>query len=366
MSSATHPTDTAPLQISDIRGFHVPGDYVVTDSGEMMSGGIFVEHYKPAKVLKSAPIVMVHGNWQTAANFTGTPDGRRGWAHDFLRAGYEVYLIDQPARGRSGNPADLHGVREGKTVEFVEQRFTNSAAWKLWPQAATHTQWPGTGRKGDPAFDRLYASQVESLVDRRVTEQLNLAANIRLAEQIGPAIWLTHSQSGPFGFALADACPDKVLALLSIEPNGPTFHECLMMGEADGWFRDSEEVVRPLGAGQLLMNFEPPLPAGQPLPSQRQTKADGPGLIPCHLQAEPARQLPNLGNLKLAIVVGEASYHAPYDHCTAAFLGQAGVPVDLIRLEDRGINGNGHMMMLEQNNHEIADLLLQWLDERKL
>ena len=207
---------------------------------------------------------------------------------------------------------------------------------------------------------------MESLVDRRVTEQLNLAANIRLAEQIGPAIWLTHSQSGPFGFALADACPDKVLALLSIEPNGPTFHECLMMGEADGWFRDSEEVVRPLGAGQLLMNFEPPLPAGQPLPSQRQTKADGPGLIPCHLQAEPARQLPNLGNLKLAIVVGEASYHAPYDHCTAAFLGQAGVPVDLIRLEDRGINGNGHMMMLEQNNHEIADLLLQWLDERKL
>jgi len=32
-----------------------------------------------------------------------------------------------------------------------------------------------------------------------------------------------------------------------------------------------------------------------------------------------------------------------------------------LRLEDQNIKGNGHMMMLEKNNHEIADCLLNWM-----
>jgi hypothetical protein len=31
-----------------------------------------------------------------------------------------------------------------------------------------------------------------------------------------------------------------------------------------------------------------------------------------------------------------------------------------VRLPDRGIRGNAHMMMLEKNNLEIAALLRQW------
>ena len=33
---------------------------------------------------------------------------------------------------------------------------------------------------------------------------------------------------------------------------------------------------------------------------------------------------------------------------------------DFLRLEDKNITGNGHMMMLEKNNHEIADVLIGW------
>jgi hypothetical protein len=58
--------------------------------------------------------------------------------------------------------------------------------------------------------------------------------------------------------------------------------------------------------------------------------------------------------------VSEASYHAPYDHCTAAYLKQAGVPVTFLRLEEKGIKGNGHMVMYEKNNLEIAALLIDW------
>ena len=52
----------------------------------------------------------------------------------------------------------------------------------------------------------------------------------------------------------------------------------------------------------------------------------------------------------------EASFGAPTAHCNAAFLKQAGVPVDFIRLADIGIRGNGHFLMLENNNLEIAAL----------
>jgi len=31
-------------------------------------------------------------------------------------------------------------------------------------------------------------------------------------------------------------------------------------------------------------------------------------------------------------------------------------------LADRGIRGNGHMMMLEKNNLQIAAVMAEWLD----
>lgn len=34
-----------------------------------------------------------------------------------------------------------------------------------------------------------------------------------------------------------------------------------------------------------------------------------------------------------------------------------------IRLTDKGIRGNGHMMMLEKNNLEIAAVMADWLKE---
>ena len=40
---------------------------------------------------------------------------------------------------------------------------------------------------------------------------------------------------------------------------------------------------------------------------------------------------------------------------------QLGVRHDFVRLDDAGIHGNSHMMMLEKNNLEIADYLIRWL-----
>jgi hypothetical protein len=66
------------------------------------------------------------------------------------------------------------------------------------------------------------------------------------------------------------------------------------------------------------------------------------------------------------IVTGEASYHAAYDHCTAAYLEQAGAHNTFIRLADQGVRGNGHMMMIEKNSNAIAAVIAQWLDRQRL
>jgi hypothetical protein len=42
-------------------------------------------------------------------------------------------------------------------------------------------------------------------------------------------------------------------------------------------------------------------------------------------------------------------------------LSDAGVSNTYVRLPDVGIMGNGHMMMLEKNNLEIAQFLIKWI-----
>jgi hypothetical protein len=47
-----------------------------------------------------------------------------------------------------------------------------------------------------------------------------------------------------------------------------------------------------------------------------------------------------------------------------AYLKQAGVDVDFVRLADIGLHGNGHMMMMEKNSDAIAQVIIEWLDKR--
>ena len=46
---------------------------------------------------------------------------------------------------------------------------------------------------------------------------------------------------------------------------------------------------------------------------------------------------------------GEASSHASYTEFTVQFLRQAGVSVQYLKLEDKGVRGNGHLQVLEKD-----------------
>ena len=92
-------------------------------------------------------------------------------------------------------------------------------------------------------------------------------------------------------------------------------------------------------------------------------KAQKPGLADCFVQKEPARRLPNLASIPVAVVTSEASAWSMHDHGTVDYLVQAGVRAVHLRLEDHGLRGNGHLMMQERNSDDIAAFLERWISE---
>jgi pimeloyl-ACP methyl ester carboxylesterase len=200
-------------------------------------------------------------------------------------------------------------------------------------------------------FDAFQATQVPYLADAVETQRLALAAGTALLDRVGTAALMTHSQSGTFGWLLADARPDLVKAIVALEPNGPPFENAIVSsGPSRAW-----------GVADLPLTYDPPASAPSDLAIEQQADPDHPDLVRCWQQKAPARRLVNLAGIPVVIVTGEASYHATYDHCTAKYLTAAGVDVTFLRLEERGIYGNGHMLMLEKNSLDIAALVADWL-----
>jgi len=333
--------------------FYVGGKYVGEPGKEIMAGQAYVEVLAPKDERRPYPLVLIHGAGQTATNWMGTPDGRKGWAEYFVEQGYVVYMLEQPMRGRSAwHPGD--GATRMFTAKGEQFQFTAIASDGNWPQAKLHTQWPGDGagkgKMGDPVFDAFYATQVETLISNEETQQRNKDAGAALLDRIGPAIVLTHSQSGAFGWLIADARPQRVKAIIAIEPAGPPF-EATIIGTGK---------QRAFGPTDIPITYDPPIKDASELAIERESKPDGPDLFVCWMQKAPARQLVNLKGIPVVIMAAEASYHQVYDHCTAKYLNQAGVKTEYIRLQDKGIRGNGHMVMIEKNNLDIARLVDDW------
>jgi pimeloyl-ACP methyl ester carboxylesterase len=349
--------EEGPLVIAKQGYFFAGGRIDSSIAGSPMVGQMYVEYQIPHQLTHRYPVVMIHGGSQTGTNFTGTPDGREGWAQYFLRRGYAVYVVDQVARGRAAHWSNVYGPVTPPRLDFVEQRFVAPERANLWPQAHLHTQWPGTAEPGDATFDQFYASQVPSVVDFAKQQEINRDAGIALLDKIGPAILLTHSQSGAMGWPIADARPNLVKAIVAVEPSGPPVHDVEFKG-APQWFADAAK-TKMSGLGEVPLSYDPP---GAP-EFVREEQPDAPDLVRCWVQKGPARQLKNLKGIPVLVVMSEASYHASYDHCTAKYLRAAGVNTTFMKLADSNIRGNGHMMMLEKNNQQIAVAMMNWLNE---
>jgi pimeloyl-ACP methyl ester carboxylesterase len=359
-ASASLPAGVNAIESSVARQgyFYVGGRYVGEAGREAMIGQMYVEVWVPKEVRRPYPLVFFHGASSTGTTWMQTPDGRRGWAHYFVDQGYIVYITDQPARGRSMYNAQHQGKQIFAIASNTERNSTATAELGTWPQAKLHTQYPGEGpnrgKRGNPVFDAAYARTVAYLASNAETQQLVQNAGTALLDRIGPAILVTHSQAGPFGWLLADARPKLVRGIIAVEPSGPPFHNATR----------SNEPARPWGPTDIPITYAPAIKDAKELRYEREAKADAPDLVMCSLQAGTPRTLPNLRGIPIAIITGEASYHAPYDHCTSKYLAQAGVPNEHIRLEARGIRGNGHGIPSELNNLVTAKLVDDWLQAK--
>jgi pimeloyl-ACP methyl ester carboxylesterase len=354
--------DKPPLDLARDGFFYAGGKPTKINGKTYIAGQMYVEYRIPAKQTHPYPIVFVHGGTRSGANWTGTVDGREGWAQYFTRRGYATYVVDQPGRGRSAYVKEVYGEPRFADAESAQRRYMQQEKFKLWPQAHLHTQWPGTGEIDDPATRQIIGSFLPEISFPKSVPITN-EAMLALADRIGPFIVLMHSQGGPIGWTIADARPDQVKAIVAVEPNGPPGHSLQFVG-APEWFKEGK-IDLPYGLTPTPIAYSPPIKDGDAMKWAREEKADAPGLAVCWKQAEPARQLVNLKKMPIALVTSEASYHASYDHCIVKFMQQAGVTPTHIKLAERGIHGNSHNMMQEKNSDEIAEVIYAWLENIK-
>ena len=348
-----------PLTLARNGSFYVGGKMTEIDGRAVMINHMYVEYMIPARKKHPYPIIMVHGGLRTGVNFTGTLDGKEGWAQYFVRQGYAVYLVDQVGRGRSPIIEKAYGPARMGDIRGVQKRYAQQEKYKLWPQAHLHAPWPGGGEMNDPWVVQLSASQAVEIANFHTQQELNRDALVALVDKIGPSILLAHSQAGAFLWPVADARPNAIKAILAIEPNGPPVRAVDFTGAPD-WFKYGE-VALAYGVTDVPLTYAPPVKDASELKFVQQDKPDGEGLVRCFEQVEPARQLPNLRDIPTLVLTSEASYHAPYDHCTVKYLQRAGVKPSFIRLADVGIHGDSHVLMLEKNSHAIAGVIARWL-----
>ena len=342
--------------------FYAGGKYVGQPGKEVMGGDAYVEVWVPKQIRHPYPIVYIHGAGQTATDWLQTPDGRPGWAYYFAKQGYVQYLVDSPARGRSPYVPDHDGNLNIRTAANLEATFSAAAKKGDFPRAHLHTQFPGTGLMGDPVFDDFAKTQVQFLGGGGPASQDELSrdAFIALLDTIkNPVIILSHSQGGPVGWLIADARPDQVKGIVTVEPAAPPIKGV-----------DTAKVAYNAGGGLTWgatsspIHYDPPIQNPSELQVALEEKSDIPGdVVPCYVQKEPARKLVNLEKIPVVYLSAEGGYHRVFDHCMAKWLNQAGVKTQFVRLEDVGIHGNGHEMMLEKNSDEIAKFIEGWIEK---
>ena len=151
--------------------------------------------------------------------------------------------------------------------------------------------------------------------------------------------------------------PGRVKGIVQLEPSGPPFTLRPPFGNDPAFA---------FGLTDLEIGYEPPAGKNAENMETVVVPAIDADHNDCIMQNPPAKRLTNLSKVPQLVVTGEASFHAPYDYCTVKYLGQAGVDVEHADLGKEGINGNGHMFFMEENNIEIAERVYQWLQKHYL
>ncbi len=315
-----------PLNLADEGSFFVNGENVNTQypgaslaTGPGAPGRITVNqmyvHYRIPAASKALPVIMVHGSNHSGVTYETTPDGREGWATYFVRRGHPVYVVDHAGRGRSGfNPTRINEVRDkpGTNPSTLPTMFfgTHERAWvnfRFGPEYGKpfpNLQFPLEAL--DQYLQQLIVNS-ETALERGAAHTVDALAV--LLDKIGPAVVMVHSQSGVYGVDVVRKRPQAVRALVSVE------------GGCEN-----------LGADDAKSAF-----AKVPFVSVWGDNSVG--------------------------AKGTVNGDARRNRCLEAVdaIKAAGGRAAQIMLPSIGIAGNSHMMMMDKNNLQVADVVLKWI-----
>jgi hypothetical protein len=272
---------------------------------------------------RALPLVMWHGGGQMGKTWEATPDGREGYQSIFLRRGFIVHIIDQPRRGRAGQST------KGTTLTPTPSDQDLFVAWRLgiWPDFYPNTKFP----QGADALDQFFRQMT---VDTGPSDITVVTDGVKaLFDKVGPGVLLTHSASGILGW-VTGIKSSNVRAIYAYEPTDYVF--------------PASELPPPLGSivphPVSLADF------------MQLTK------IPIRIQYSdgipPAPSpYPRVQNWVNRLAMGKLMRDAINRH---------GGDASLLHLPQIGILGNTHFSFADVNNLEIADILSDWLHEKRL
>lgn len=179
------------------------------------------------------PIDLQDSDQCASQTWLNTPDNRKGFASYFIDQGYLVYLIDQTSVGRgSEENLDDFVIRIGSTAEISEAGFTVPEIDDFYPQSVNHTQWPGTGLKGDPIFDAFEDAFIP-LTSNNTGQQTSMRqSGCKLLALIGSSFLVSHSIGSVFPILLSNDCPDLIAGSINLDPDIVPFEDFTSTGMA--------------------------------------------------------------------------------------------------------------------------------------
>ena len=308
---------SAPVSLARFGSFYVGGrqiriagqptrriDFTATASLDYDPNGLFhveqayVQFFVPS-VVRSAPLVLLHGGGMCGSMWEQTPDGRDGWVQAFVREGIPVYVVDNVERGRAGW-APFPGVwPDAPIVRSAEE------AWSLFRiGGAAHfaERLAFAGQRFPVAdFDAFIMGAVPRWLGNNAVAVDTLCA---VLDRVGPCVLLAHSQGGEVAFRAAGRRPNQVLGVIAVEASG---------------FDDAPTAAQVAAKPYLFMYGD-------------------------YLDATP---------LWTTLVARGAAFR---DRLRAL-----GANVEWCALGERGIHGNSHMLMMDDNNDTLARLVADWV-----
>jgi len=322
-------------------------------------GQMYVQFQIPAKGSGPGwPVIMVHGSTHTGAALESTPDGREGWFPYFVRKGIATYVVDQSGRGRSGFDQSVLQEAEARMLagdtkaaaDLIPNfgRITDNGAWQAWfghlvPQGANVTNGKLV-RHGDP-------EDPERPTDGRphVAPQFPLEAVAEYYKQLVPNGEVTLPGStcatcNPQQLSPANTWTPQNLALLVERLGGAivaTHSQSGIMGH------HMVRILKERGHLDLVKGLIT-IEGGCSLPQSGLAAADFDNIPYLALKGDYTAISQQCQETVDAINARRADK-------------QGSTKAEYLKLDEMGMLGITHMMMLDKKSNEIADIMIDWV-----